>query len=112
VDVPALQSSLTTLANAHAILASHRGSTGFEAGITVVVINCGEHIQTSIVSISGVRSHGRDSVHILLTGPPAASSADALEGLFAGSRRALVRAWKLRDSENGFRDLTAIYASS
>jgi len=118
LDLPVLQSLLTVLANANFILKCYRRAPGygtvFDDGIAIVVANCGELIQASVVATEAVRtgSTGSDPVPCLLSATPAVSSMHALQNLFACSREALARVWKLRGTYDGFTDLGAIYFTS
>jgi hypothetical protein len=108
LDLHVLQSSLTVLANAHAILASYVGSHGFHQGLAVVLAGDKGVVMAYVVATGAQSTHDRSPVSVLLKGAATTTDTDALQSLFGVSKRALSRAWELRGDLGGFCDLRAL----
>jgi hypothetical protein len=108
LDLHVLQSSLTVLANAHAILASYVGSHGFHQGLAVVLAGDKGVVMAYVVATGAQSTHDRSPVSVLLKGAATTTDTDALQSLFGVSKRALLRAWELRGDLGGFCDLRAL----
>ena len=108
LDLHVLQSSLTVLANAHAILASYVGSHGFHQGLAVVLADDQGVVIAYVVATGAQSTHDRSPVSVLLKGAATTTDTDALQPLFGVSKRTLLRAWELRGDLGGFCDLRAL----
>jgi hypothetical protein len=109
LDLPVLQSSLTSLANVNFMLACYQGTNlHFDKGITIVVLKDPVEMQNYAVVVSNALPAGRTPLFTILRGPFGGTDAQALLGLLEETKRTLTNAVNLREGKTGFTNLNDV----